>query len=48
MKIHTWCFPALNVFSECEPCDQSCKGPHTKSWTVIADGNLARVLMGGS
>ena len=38
--------PSFKRFSECEPYDQSCKGPHTQSWTVIADGNLARVLMG--
>ena len=38
--------PSFKEFSKCEPYDQSCKGPHTKSWTVIADGNLARVLMG--
>ena len=28
--------PSFKRFSECEPYDQSCKGPHTKSWTVIA------------
>lgn len=38
--------PSFKKFSELEPYDQSCKGPHTKSWTVISDGNLARVLMG--
>ncbi|RHP30033.1 hypothetical protein [Lachnotalea sp. AF33-28] len=38
--------PSFKKFSECEPYDQSCKGPHTKSWSVIHDGNLARVLMG--
>lgn len=38
--------PSFKPFSQCEPYGQSCKGPHTQSWTVIADGNLARVLMG--
>ena len=38
--------PSFKRFSELEPYDQSCKGPNTKSWTVISDGNLARVLMG--
>ena len=38
--------PSFKAFSQLEPYDQSCKGPHTKSWTVIHSGNLARVLMG--
>ena len=38
--------PAFKRFSETEPYDQSCKGPKTRSWSVIHSGNLARVLMG--
>ena len=38
--------PSFKTFSETEPYDQSCKGPHTRSWSVIHSGNLARVLMG--
>lgn len=38
--------PAFKRFSETEPYDQSCKGPNTRSWSVIHSGNLARVLMG--
>ena len=38
--------PSFKTFSQLEPYDQSCKGPHTQSWTVISDGNLARILMG--
>ena len=38
--------PSFKKFSELEEYDQSCKGPHTRSWSVVHSGNLGRVLMG--
>ena len=38
--------PSFKKFSELEEYDQSCKGPNTRSWSVVHSGNLGRVLMG--
>ena len=34
--------PAFKRFSETEPYDQSCKGPNTRSWSVIHSGKSGR------
>jgi hypothetical protein len=38
--------PSFKTVADCEPYAQSCKGPNTKSWSVLISGHLARVLMG--
>ena len=38
--------PTFKRLEDCEEYTQSCKGPHTHSWSVIHKGNLARVLIG--
>ena len=38
--------PMFKRLSEAEPYTQTCKGPNTKSWTIISSGHCARVLMG--
>ncbi len=38
--------PSFKTLDDCEEYTQTCKGPNTKSWTVISSGHLARVLMG--
>ena len=38
--------PMFKRLSEAEPYTQTCKGPNTKSWTIITSGHCARVLMG--
>ncbi len=38
--------PTFKKLYDCEEYTQSCKGPHTHSWSIIHKGNLARVLIG--
>jgi len=38
--------PVFKRLSQAEPYTQSCKGPHTRSWSIVHPGNLARVLIG--
>lgn len=38
--------PLFKKLSDCDQYTQTCKGPHTQSWSVVHSGNLARVLIG--
>lgn len=40
------CLPYFKKLSDADEYTQSCKGPNTKSWSIIHSGQLARVLMG--
>ena len=38
--------PWFMTFSNCQPYDQTCKGPHTKSYMVLNGRIMARILCG--
>lgn len=38
--------PWFKTFSQCEPYDQTCKGPNTKSYMVLNGRIMARILCG--
>ncbi|MDD4219813.1 MAG: hypothetical protein PHR10_06475 [Sphaerochaetaceae bacterium] len=38
--------PKFKRLSEAEEYDQDCKGPNTRSWSIVHSGTLARVLFG--